>query len=357
MGSAADTQVPETMGRRPGDGIGRRLSASLMFALMVALVGMACTVQSPTPTTSTTSTVPATTWDFDLRVGMPDALVTKYGGLTAARSKVDQQLATVNTRFADQFEKPIRWKVKEFYTYSQSASEERLASRNGADFLLLYSENETLDDGGWHPATYSVVIRWTEANGGVFGQYGADSLVHELGHARGAIDLYALSVGSNPVNGVGYSPPGGAMTYPYGVVTFDDYSKHIINASADVVYNDDHVVQQSVPSTYTVKVVNGSGTAVPGATIRVYPVDWYSSAVTNTVIMSGSTTTPGTWTLTSNPFNPGLPYPWWHLERPLVLVTATAGASKGSAWIALPDAGNWFFSHPGSAYNVTITVA
>lgn len=345
---------------------GRRLSLVILAIMMVAVAACSCTVPPATgngstttssttsSSTTTSSTLPEpTTWEFSLKVGVPSELVTKYGGEAAIRTKVEQQVAYANSRYAG-FAKPIKWHINEFYVFTGAALDQ-LSTPYYSDYQLLYSENTAFDDGGWKPQTKSIVIRWTPMSGGVFGPYGGDSLVHELGHTRGAIDMYGLNVhgANNPVNGQGYVPEGGFMTYPYGAASFDAYSMNIINASNDEVYNDDHVVRQSIP---TVKVrVTKNGSPVNGAKVELFGSSWFSGSVNGFAGQTGSTTN-GVWTIPSNPFEVNSSE-YWQLSYPLLLVRVTSGASASYGWLTLPDAGNWFFSHPGEAYQLTINLA
>jgi hypothetical protein len=344
----------------------RRLSLVLIAIITMAVAACSCTVPPPgtggttttsstttSSTTTTSTTLPEpTTWEFSLRVGMPAELVTKYGGVDAAKAKVQQQLTYANSRFAG-FTKPITWQLNEFFVFTGGALDQ-LNTPVSSDYQLLYSENTAFDDGGWKPQSRTVVIRWTAAMGGVFGAYGADSLVHELGHARGAIDMYGLIINgaNNPISGQSYTPEAGIMTYPYGVATWDSYSTRIINASADTVYNDDRVVRSSIP---TVKVLTTkNGAPVNGATVELFGASWFTNSVNGYPSQTG-TTTNGTWTIPSNPFDPN-PYAFWQLSYGLLLVKVTSGSSVGYAWLTLPDAGNWYFTHPGVAYQLNVNL-
>lgn len=343
-------------------GSGRRLSFVIIAITMMAVAACSCTVPPATgsgstttsTTTTTSSTLPEpTTWEFSLRVGMPAELVTKYGGVEAAKTKVQQQLTYANSRFAG-FTKPIVWSMNEFFTFTGGALDQ-LNTPVSSNYQLLYSENTAFDDGGWKPQTKSIVIRWTPMSGGVFGPYGGDSLVHELGHARGAIDMYGLNVNgaNNPVNGQGYAPEGGFMTYPYGATAFDSYSTNIINESARTVYNDDRIVRNSIP---TVKVFAAkNGMPVNGAKVELFGSSWFSGSVNGFSSQTG-TTTNGTWTIPSNPFETNS-WAYWQLSYPLLLVRVTSGASVSYAWLTLPDAGNWYFTHPGEAYQLDVNLA
>ncbi len=335
--------------------LNKKMLSRLMLVLMLALglTSAACAAPSP-PTWEN-----PTTWDFTLHVSVTSDMVTKYGGLTGVRAKVDQQLVTVNQHYAG-FDKPIRWIVKDLVVYSGSALTQAQLGTNGANYSLTYTEQPVPENGGWRPWIYSIIINWLPTDGGVFGQYGASSLIHELGHARGGIDMYGLRVDgvNNPVNGAAYVPPASWMNLWYlpEQQLWDQYTRNIVNASATTVYNDDRVVMNSLPATYRVKVVNSSGNLVPNATVSVYPVDWFAYKVTPTAIMAGTSATNGLWTLPSDPFGPSLSAPKWHLWRPLVLVTASVGTQKGYAWLSLPDAGNAYFANPTAPFQLTVVV-
>jgi hypothetical protein len=338
--------------------------APIVAIIVMAVAACSCTAPpdgggttttSSTTTSTTSTTLPEpTTWEFSLKVGMPADLVAKYGGEASARAKIEQQLASANARFAG-FNKPIVWRINEFFVFTGGALDQLAVPHPNSDYQLLYSENTALDDGGWKPQSRSIVIRWTPTSGGVFGPYGADSLVHELGHARGAIDMYGLNVNgaNNPVNGQSYTPESGFMTYPYGTTNWDGYSTRIINASTNMVYNDDHIVRQSISVVQVHATKNGA--PVTGATVELFGSSWYSGSVNSFASQTG-TTTNGTWTAPSNPFEAN-PAAFWKLSFPLLLVRVTAGASVGYSWLTLPDAGSWFFTHPGEAYQLNVNLA
>ncbi|MEI7818560.1 MAG: hypothetical protein WCI47_00395 [bacterium] len=351
-----------------------RLSMALIISMMISSCAIGCTPVSPvtpstTSTTSTTTTIPApTSWNFSLRVGVSADLVAQYGGIASLTQKINTQISAVNAAYQGLCATPIKWIVNEVYTYSSPFYTERTtASKGSSDFLLLYSEDPNppaYDHGGWEPNSWSIAIVWAQAIwGGVFSRYGDTSLIHELGHARGAIDSYALVVQSNPINGSTFIPPEGYMLNPYPTALiprwadgFDDYNRRIICASQGLVYSDDHVVRDSLPGSFSVQTVNASGTALGGAVVTVYPVSWFSETVTPTALMTGSTGSNGFWALPRNPFNPGS-FPKWKLEYPNFLVKATVAGKTGYAWLPLTDTGSWFFSHPGEAFQLKVTVA
>ncbi len=338
-------------------------SAFLVLSLSLGLVAAACT-PSPGGTTTTSTTIPANTWTVTLKVGVSDAMVAKYGA-TQLRAKVDQQFAAVNAVYGAKFSTVIKFAVNEYYVYTPtvgsdgklSSDNERLIPHPSSDLLLLYSENTVKDDGGWSPQTTSVGIRWTDAYGGVFGPYGDTSVIHELGHALGAIDLYGLDVDTNPVNGQTYRSPTSYMEVQWEASDFDAYSRSVINVTARErqVNSDDHVVRTSTPSYYKVAAKTSAGAVVKNASVAVYPVEWFSRTVTATPAFTGTTDTTGVYSLPSNPFNPGTQWSKWGIQRPNFLVKITSGGYTSYGWLTLNDAGNAYFA--GSpTYTLSVTV-
>jgi len=277
------------------------------------------------------------------------------------RARVDTQLAEVNIHYAVGFAKPIRFSIASVYTFTGTAGSQVSNDKLGADFQLLYSENTSADDGGWYNVARTVVIRWlpTSPYNGVFGAYGADSLTHELGHARGAVDEYALGVtpANNPINGQGFSGPTGFMTSPYGATTFSQYSKNIVNASTTLLYSNAPFVGSAMPSSFSVKALQG-GNPVSGANVTLYPVTWYSQSLSATPVTSGTTSSSGVFTLGSNPFQPfsvGQNLPW-DMAYPNFLVKVTSASKTGYGWLPLTQVGNAYFANPGAGFTLNINL-
>ena len=108
------------------------------------------------------------------------------------------------------------------------------------------------------------------------------------------------------------------------------------------------------PPSLRVKGVTGTGAAVRGATVKLYPVEWFSSSVGATPVLKGRTSTTGVLTLPSNPFRPGATAPW-NIGRPdfLVQVVAPNGA-RGYGWMPLPSVSNAYFAAPKSACTLKV---
>lgn len=335
------------------------LNKRFQRVLLVALVGLALTAAActPQPGGATTTTVPTVTpWTFTLHVGVTGDMVTRYGGMAALRSKVDSQLAVVNQRYATPFERPIVWKVYDFFQYDVAPSAQAYLGNGGADFTLLYTENIPANEsGGYASWVRTAIISWPQAGyGGVFSSYGTDSVVHELGHARSALDVYCETIKgvNNPVNGQSFTAPSGVMSTLYGVTNFDAYSTAVINAAGSQVFNDMHIADQSLPSTFKVKVVNSIGTPVSNASVNIYAGACTGSAQSiQSTPQSTGTTTSGAWTMPVNPFTAGSP----NIQTKILLVTASAGGKSGFAWLPLHEAGLAFFAGQ-STFTTSVTL-
>lgn len=154
--------------------------------------------------------------------------------------------------------------------------------------------------GGWLPAPYLSV---GHDFSGLFQGYAVDALVHEFGHSRGMIDLYATEVkeaSGNPITGETYKAQKGIMNYPYGETVWTEYSKMMINASADKRICIKH--HTFLSETFNVKVVKKDGSPVAGALLKFYPVEGYSYKVTPTPLYEGETSGEGIFRFQSNPF-------------------------------------------------------
>jgi hypothetical protein len=322
----------------------RRLSS---FLIIITAFTFGCAWAAPAASAATTS------WNFTVMVGLSSDLVTEYGGLSALETDVNNQLATVSSRFTG-FAAPIHFQANQFYVYSDDPTAELAVPHPGSGFLLLYTE-ATGAPGGWYGGDQAILHDWPTSMGGVFAAYATDGLTHEFGHSRGAVDLYQESVpaANNPVSGASFSAPTSIMTYPYGVTTWDRYTIGIINHSKTTIYQGAPVVDASFPS-MRVLVKNSAGVAVTGAAVTLYPVTWGAASVQATAVMSGTTGTGGYFRLKSNPFKPGIVGEPWNLAAPNFVVKATRNGHTGYGWLPLTTVGAWYFQHPGTTYTLTI---
>lgn len=323
----------------------RRLLAGLAIILLGGMTTTAC--QTPPPPS-------INDLSFTLQVAFPQNLVASYGGEAAVSSLVGDQMGVINQRFMSLGH--FNFHVVSVTYYAGSANDAMMQSHPGANFLLVYSETFG-DETGWVGSQQALMVGAMRQQGGVFGSQATDAAVHELGHARGAIDMYAMNVdgNNNPITHQDYQAEQSIMTYPYGETVWDGYSRSIIQASGSMIYQNSPIVSGSLPTTYRVKVVNSYGTPVSGATIQVYPVKWGSNAVASQPVMSGSTTS-GVWQLPANPFAGKIGDPY-DTSAGNFLVTATRSGQTASTWMPISEAGKAFFAFGAAApYELTLTL-
>lgn len=326
--------------------------------LVAVLVGVLLSVSACTPTT------PAgpTTWTFTVKAAYTPAMVARYGGEAALQQKITDQLATVGSRFVG-FAATIKLTATEFAQYSGDPFTQAGVAHPNANLQIVYTEDPTVN-GGWLGSLQTIVHSWHHQNGSgvevgdAFIGDANDALTHETGHFRGAIDEYAINVtaANNPVSHTGYQTETSIMDYPYGNTTWSEYTRHIVNTEATTINSPVPTVAVSLPTQYQVNVIDHTGAPVMGATTSVYPVVWYSGAVTATATQTGSTASNGTWTM-SNPFQPlavaGVP---WGVADGNFLIQATKNGVTAYDWLPITHVGNWYFNHPGAPYVVTLTV-
>jgi len=322
------------------------------------------------------------TWHFSVQIKMPQVLVDKYG-LGAYAYAVDQ-LATINTRFnaGATFSGDFSFDLANFTVFDGSPAAEVAKAHPGYDFALVYEESDD-PHGGWFGDRQAILHSWcTEAGAaiqnpdgsyrcagiaGVFNATATRGLVHEFGHARGAVDVYSMSVYQNAINGATFAADPGIMTNPYSSTTFDAYSASVIDHSRGSVYTGAPVVDAAFPPSFVVQVLGPGGAPVSNVQIDLFAVEWgdpdehiLPNTVHTTPAMTGKTVASNTWTLPRNPFSPGTAGKPWNLAAPNFLVRARGGlfnSSVGYAWLPLTAVGNAFYANPSAPYVLTIYIS
>ena len=237
-----------------------------------------------------------------------------------------------------------------------------------ADLHVIYVENP-LVGGGWAGVFQVIMHSWYEPNvagiveGNAFAPHATDGLAHEFGHFRGAIDIYAINVdpAKNPVNHTGFQAKDTLgetiMDYAYDHQVIDAYSRCIIEKSADTVNDEVPVVAQTLPGTYQVNVKTAAGANVAGASVKLYPVEWYSNSVTASPVVTGTTASNGLYQLSSNPFRTpeSVTKPWGTVAGNF-LVEVRKGSQVSYSWLPISAAGLSACTHPGEDFVLSLTL-
>ena len=171
----------------------------------------------------------------------------------------------------------------------------------------------------WWPGTDPFDATWDQG------------LVHEFGHARGAIDLYGLEVTSNLVvasqnydygtQNATQLPPQGSqwvMEDGWNATNWDSHSAHLMHwAGADNSRDTGDTYQtrfQEVPATTNFHVTGAGGINIPNATVKIYQrqhsTDLPPASLDATVDFTGTTNASGVFALAQNPMGTASNHQW-----------------------------------------------
>jgi hypothetical protein len=304
---------------------------------------------------------PALTWRFTILAGISKPTADFYGGFPAAKALITSQIATVNSRFNDpgDFHAVFQFEVDSVYEFSDSPLNHIIASHPGFDYRVTYDGYPT-QGGGWYGPPWNAIHHsWPVSSfGGTFASYATDGIVHEFGHSRGAIDLYAIQVGAgnNPINGTAYSAATSIMNYPYDIRVWDYHSISLINRNADTVLYSSNYIDEAFPSSLSAVILDSTGQfPLQGAALKLYPVGWYTNAL---IATPSSTEMSGLFGQVVWPVNPFGPYgngPW-NIDHPNFLAEATWDGKKGYRWFPVTAPQEAFFANRDTAFQLSILV-
>ena len=324
----------------------------------------ACDASGALSAWSSTSsfTVDSSTYYFDdVSVGVRNMGVTggAFANATETRNAVYYAFGDIDKVFGTTNNLKCWFEVSEIYSFSRSGNEEFYGYFNGNphDLVVLYSDDASA---GGYFGVPCVAINTPNCTGIANINY-TDCVVHEIGHYRGAPDLYILEVpgAQNAVmSGVGHMPSTNdqeIMDYPYGVHVFGSYSKAMINASgADTRITWDPRTLNS-PSLNYIRITDNSGNPILGAQVSVYANtpyrnldgSWaFASCIDNSVDRQGQTDDSGKF-LFAQKDNGVL-----NLAFDLLFVTVTYNGVTEYAWIEDIDAGGFYFGFKTSPIEI-----
>ena len=289
-------------------------------------------------------------WTFTVEVGIEKKTADAVGGYDQAKQIIENQFVRINNKFNDAgvFGKKFSFRVSSFFMFEGASSDFCLSAHPCCDVRMIYNGFCAEDDagGGWYSGDIKCIHhRWNmEHNGGPFGEQATDGIAHEFGHVRGAIDIYALKVEpeKNPVNHEAYNGVKSIMNACYGETEWDLHSIHMINASADSINPPD--LRDLFPSKIGIRAEDANGNPLPGCTIRLFPISWYSYAVQNQAVVERISGNEGLVFLAENPFGVTSDdeYPW-NIRYCNFLVEVSNHEKKAYAWMPINEVQNAFF--------------
>lgn len=158
----------------------------------------------------------------------------------------------------------------------------------GIEVVCISDNNKGAPDGG--ATTYDILSPYKTS----------EALAHELGHARGVPDIYAMEVKSNPVNGQLFSPVKCMMNICWGGDSWSEYSQLLINRNKALVRGQEGFVpleQPMYPKKMTLKVTK-NGHPVAYAGINIYREKMYENTMESTPFMRSALNNSGELELT-----------------------------------------------------------
>ena len=295
-------------------------------------------------------------WKFTILGAVSKPTADYLGGFDAAVLFMRAQIDTLNSRFntPNVFAGVFRFSLDSIYEYTGTGWQEVTTPHTGFDYKYIVDGYQ--GPGGWWGDYDAVFLSWPIAQ--ITTPGATDAIVHEFGHARGAIDTYAIKADGefNPVNGASYHPGRSIMDYPYGETVWDQHSINLINRSADVVHAPPSYITEAFPSSIGIVVTDEAGGPQANAAITLYPVPWFQNRVVPNPRFVVYSNPQGEYVFSQNPFDPGTLGSPWLMSYPNYLVVARAGTLSGYGWMPIIDVQNAWFSDPTAPYRLRITV-
>jgi len=308
-------------------------------------------------------------WDFSVEIAIEKQTADYYQGLLLKDIKTiaSEQIATVNANFntrqfpsSPTFNGLFNFYIDTIYIFDGSAQREISKPHNRRDYkLIINGFSAESSGGGWYGSYKTIYHNWKwDYFGGPFAGYATDGLTHEFGHARGAIDIYALKVDAdkNPVNHTAFQPIQSIMDYPYGNIRWDEHTVNIINSTGSAPVLNESYITTAFPANLIIKSTDSQGIPLENTAIDLYPVNWFSYSVSPVSSYKAGTTNKGLFRFPVNPFQPGtVDYPW-HIKYSNFLVKATYKKDTLFQWMPLYEVQNTFFKQGLAAtYSLTFS--
>lgn len=233
---------------------------------------------------------------FSVKIGIDCESVDSLGGRERVVHQIKDMFRRINkafnydARFEAIYHFEVDWDA--FYIYDGISAEEVYKPHPDHDYLVVmdgYKSHPKEVGGGWYGDKIQTIYHSRTHNdrfNSPFEPGAIDGIIHEFGHARGIPDIYAMKVDAdkNPINGQPFLGTRCIMDYPYGETYWSDYAVNMINLAGGRNIDIDDVVMKATPRNIAVKARWADGTQASNATVRFYPVGWYSYTVQPTPV-------------------------------------------------------------------------
>lgn len=309
--------------------------------------------------------------EYTVKVTIDPALVKKAGGWSKVRTKIAQQFAVLNGTFNDpvnHLQLHYDFHVNQLTRFSGSCRAAVAQPHPESTFLL--AEVDKCSKAVFGESTYAAYFpshlaivdahRVGTIKLKAFAADEGETLAHEFGHSRGAIDEYNVIAlkGRNPITHTGYDPPASIMNDQFLTHVFDPYTQHVINSQGNALTLDESeaVAARLLPTDVQVQVLLDGQPLTTPATVRLWPVGWGEKAVETEPTITKVTDAQGLADMGHNVFGRTELSPPWDITTPLLLATVVHNGEVASGWVSIIDATNATFGQADQTYVVTLNL-
>lgn len=290
---------------------------------------------------------------FTVKIGIDTESVDSLGGVDAVKQNIVKMFDRVNKafnhtgRFDALYDFVVDWDA--FYIYDGISADEVFKPHPDHDYLVVidgYKTHPRETGGGWYGADIQTVYHSRTHNdrfNDPFNEQAIDGIIHEFGHSRGVPDIYAMKVDldKNPVAPVACFGTRCIMDYPYGETYWSDYAVNMINLAGDRIVEIDSLVVAMCTENIVISVLEPDGCPGKGVRLDMYPVNWYSYAVSDAPVLTLFTDEDGECSIAGSDIFPRTKE--FGLKYPNVFVKAESDGKTAYAWLPLYEVENVSF--------------